>query len=163
LTAAVAVAYDPAVDHQGDVRDDGKLDATPPPPPAPPVPLPRHRYPAVFLVAAAAVVAAAVFSAVHELPGLVRATDDVRAGRAALDARQVDVAVARFTAAHADDPSSKKAVLGYAEALFVDTSHADDRDALDALVGVSLSKSDWSELTAYMPSEYQSFFGQTGS
>ena len=56
-------------------------------------------------------------------------------------------------------PTSKKARIGAAEAIFSNSDKTDDKIGLTLLQGTTLDKYAWEEIKKVMPTEYQQYFG----
>jgi hypothetical protein len=145
-----------------DLRDLPDLRVRPLAPPTPPQPLRPFRYPIWVILSAVAVIAAAAYSAMS-LPIYFPAARNLAEAKRS-DARGDHVgAVALYRAVLAVSPQSEKARIGLAKALFETGGTQNDAEAFSLLVGVKLDKSDWEELKAVMPPEYQARFQETKS
>ena len=144
----------------GDLRDSpGAPDAgirRPAPQPRP-EPVRPFRYPLWIVLFAAAVLAAAGYAALS-LPVYVPAA------RAFKEAKRLDAsgdhagAEGLFRTVLAVAPQSKNARIAMAKALFADGDPTHAQEAMQLLVGIEIDKSDWQELKAVMPPEYQAQF-----
>jgi hypothetical protein len=123
-----------------------------------PEPLRRFRYPPLMVAVAVVAFLAAGYSAAFQVPRLVGVTNELHDGQAALKQGQFDLARKKLQAAHADSPTSRKALIAYAEALF---ATGDNDDGLALLQNTRLSQDEWNALSGYMPADVQALFTPT--
>ena len=93
---------------------------------------------------------------IHEYWGLVPWVKEQAAKLA--DQGYVTLAVDLYRAVLRVSPSSEKAALGYAIAVFASGRHDLDKGALEGLAGMGISDEDYARLTSVMPHDYQQMF-----
>jgi hypothetical protein len=121
------------------------------------VALRRHQYP-IWVLFVCALIALAVFTSLTWGPIQLRALASVWKAEAAQSNGDNLAAISQFRSALRLVPTSHRAKVGLATALFSTHSQEAAQEAMTLLQGVTLDKYDWDELVKVMPAEYQALF-----
>lgn len=92
------------------------------------------------------------------LPGYIGAARKLKSAEAAYAQGSFQQAAIEYSYVLNAVPSSKKAKIGFAEAVFRSGNPDDFPMGLDALRGITLDTDAWARLSKVMPSEYQQYF-----
>jgi tetratricopeptide (TPR) repeat protein len=123
-------------------------------------PLKPFQYPLWVLFFCGAIVMAAAMSVIY-FPRYLPAATALRTADNSYRRGDFDNAIDFYQRVLLVDASSKEAKLGLATALFKKGPQY-DQQALDALSGLTLGKSEWENLLLVMPHEYTSQFKEVG-
>jgi len=119
--------------------------------------LQRHKYPTIVVVFAIVIAMMTVYS-LFLLPKYVFASKNLKTAEEASEQSEYDRAAALYLEVLNEVPSSKRAKIGIALALFSNDNLEDDEVAVIALSDVTIYPSDWEKLVRVMPVEYQEYF-----
>ena len=121
------------------------------------VALRRHQYP-IWVLFVCALIALAVFTSLTWGPTQLRALATIWKAEAAQSNDDNLAAISQFRSALSLVPTSERAKVGLATALFSTHSQEAAQEAMTLLQGVTLYGSEWDQLVKVMPAEYQALF-----
>lgn len=119
--------------------------------------LPAHKYPLWVKLFAGGIILAALYSLIL-LPEYLVASKKTSAAKLAYQNGDYDYSIQLYQYVLETVPSSKKARIGAAEAIFSNNDKSDDEVGLSLLDGITLDGNNWSRITRVMPVEYQKYF-----
>ncbi|MBI3619550.1 tetratricopeptide repeat protein [Candidatus Roizmanbacteria bacterium] len=116
-----------------------------------------HKYPWWILLFAVLISLLTIYSIVF-VPKYIVAVKSLKAAKVAAQAGNYDKALKQYRAVLAIDPSSRKARIGTAIALFINNDKADDVTGLLLLDGIRLKEDEWDLIKNSIPADYQKYF-----
>jgi hypothetical protein len=119
--------------------------------------LPPHKYPLWVKIFALGIVIATLYS-LALLPEYLVAAKKMRTAEQAYSNQDYEEAIGLYGYVLETVPSSRKAKIGAAEAIFADGDTSNDEVGLGILQDITLDKDSWARITKVMPSEYQQYF-----
>jgi len=122
-----------------------------------PKPLEPHSYP-MHIKAFALIILGLFVYALMQTPEHYTAAKNYRLGEQKLTEGNYDEAIQYYVKVLATVPSSKRAKISIATAYFGNDDTTDDEIGLAYLWGISLSETEWEQLTKTMPEEYKTRF-----
>jgi len=119
--------------------------------------LTAHKYPAWVKFFAFSIAICILYSLTF-LPAYIGAARGLKNAEAAYAQGQFQQAAIQYGYVLNAVPSSKKAKIGFAEAVFSNGNPDDFPLGIKALQGITLDTDSWTRLSKVMPSEYQQYF-----
>ncbi len=119
--------------------------------------LPPHKYPMWIKLFGIGLIIATFYS-LALLPEYLNAAKKMHAARIAFGEGNYDEAILWYRDVLETVPTSKKALIGAAEALFSNSDKSDDEIGLALLGDVTLDKYAWARIQKVMPADYQQYF-----
>jgi hypothetical protein len=121
------------------------------------VALRRHQYP-IWVLFVCALIALSVYTSLTWGPTQLRALAGIWKAEGAQSNGDNLAALSQFRSALSLAPTSERAKIGLAIALFSTHSQEAAQEAMAVLQGVTLYDSEWDRLVRVMPAEYQALF-----
>lgn len=118
-------------------------------------PLKPHKYPVCVILFVIAIIACTVY-AMMLLPKYMEASKNLVLGMKAYREKDYQKSISLIEATLQSVPSSKEAKIAIAKTYF--GTKNDAQKGLFYLNGITLNKSEWEEIKAVMPIEYQKYF-----